>query len=71
MNTEVSNPNKIVLEAINREFGVDIEVNAKNIGIIEDIISDKLNELAEGSDLGDCSNCDMRRGEPRINEGYL
>lgn len=62
---------KEIIEALNKEFGVNIpitdETTLKIIKVIDGIGG---MGYCEDCDKPDCDNCDERRGEPMINEGY-
>lgn len=66
---------RFIIEELNKVFGCEIEVNEENVkkvkSIIENFVGDNIDEFVDGSDYGYCPDCDERRGEPMINEGYL
>lgn len=57
---------KTLIKDINKNFKTNIPITDETTEIIKEIVTDNLNAL----EYGYCSDCEERRGEPMINEGY-
>jgi len=55
---------------INKEFHLNIPITEETTKAMSNIADDNIDAIVDTYELGNCSDCDQRRGEPMHNEGY-